>query len=91
MSEPESPAATEPMFDTVPGTTTQPLQPETGPAATRPAVTGIARPAQQRHLCVVLHDVADSTRSACLRTMRAISSVAHETMPPSPDVMFLVG
>ena len=25
------------------------------------------------------------------RTIRAISSVAHETMPPSPEVMFLVG
>ena len=25
------------------------------------------------------------------RTWRAISSVAHATMPPSPEVMFLVG
>ena len=62
--------------------TTQPMPPEpaTEPMPTEPM------PAQQpgaadsradgRHVCVVLHDVADATRAACLRTMRAVADVA---------------
>ncbi|HZV93332.1 MAG TPA: polysaccharide deacetylase family protein [Caldimonas sp.] len=40
------------------------------PAATRPAG------AADRFVCVVLHDVATSTRSACLRTLAAVAEVA---------------
>ena len=37
--------------------------------------TGRSTTANERHVCVVLHDVATSTRAACQRTLNAIAAV----------------
>jgi hypothetical protein len=40
------------------------------------AVSTIGLVPEERFVCVVLHDVAASTRAACMRTLAAIAEVA---------------